>query len=343
MTKKLFGNISSFLMVKKPGATQIQTFQINSTPIAVNNPSEYLDKSGFVFFPFDNTHSQGYFFSDLEPCNLDVEIGDNTGENLFSTEKKDYLSYLNQAKEIIQSGEVSKIVLSKISVVSDYKLANLVAQFKANAIHHVNQFAYFIHCENKFTWFGATPEKLITYHHSENKGETVALAGTRKKEEKQPWGEKEKEEHAFVMSYIQDVLEGVDGVTFELSPIETVQVSAVEHLKATFSFSLKDKISLPILIDKLHPTPAVCGTPKDLALEYIRKLEPHDRKYYTGYLGFFNFEDQTDIFVNLRCAEYRNNSVIIYTGGGITKDSNPEAEWEETELKKSTILSLING
>ena len=118
------------------------------------------------------------------------------------------------------------------------------------------------------------------------------------------------------------------------------------------------------IILALHPTPAVCGLPKELAKDFILRNEKHKRQYYTGFLGELNFKEEiirpstrknqenrayrtlknrTSLYVNLRCMEIRGNRVSIFVGGGITKESVPEMEWEETKDKTRTMLNIIMG
>ena len=96
-----------------------------------------------------------------------------------------------------------------------------------------------------------------------------------------------------------------------------------------------------VLINKLHPTPAVAGTPKDLAIKYINDFEDYDRSYYTGYLGFIDNYD-CDIYVNIRCAKILNDDLTLYVGGGITKDSNPTDEWSEIINKSQIMLNVFH-
>jgi isochorismate synthase len=77
------------------------------------------------------------------------------------------------------------------------------------------------------------------------------------------------------------------------------------------------------------------------ALEFIQKKEKHDREYYAGYLGPVGFTDMLNLYVNLRCLKVYSNCVALYIGGGITLDSVPEEEWQETEIKAETLLSVI--
>ncbi len=97
------------------------------------------------------------------------------------------------------------------------------------------------------------------------------------------------------------------------------------------------------LIAGLHPTPAVCGLPKADAFLLIQKAELHNRKYYTGFLGPWKMENESQLFVNLRCAELGTDKINIYVGGGLTEASNPEAEYQETVHKSKTLLSVIEN
>ena len=112
----------------------------------------------------------------------------------------------------------------------------------------------------------------------------------------------------------------------------------------------------------MHPTPAICGFPKEAAKQFIQENENYNREYYTGFLGEINFLETTNrnsnkrnvennaytavkkvsnIFVNLRCMQIIDQIAIIYVGGGITKDSIPQAEWEETVNKTFTIKNCL--
>lgn len=112
----------------------------------------------------------------------------------------------------------------------------------------------------------------------------------------------------------------------------------------------------------MHPTPAVCGLPKDISKAFILKNENYNREFYTGFLGELNIKERksrnvnrhniendayasvknvSNLYVNLRCMQLVNNHAIVYIGGGITKDSIPEKEWEETVSKSQVIKSIL--
>ena len=92
----------------------------------------------------------------------------------------------------------------------------------------------------------------------------------------------------------------------------------------------------------MHPTPAVCGFPKDAARKFILENEDYDRAYYSGFLGELNWDDSTDLFVNLRCLQVVDGQkVILYVGGGITAESDPKKEWLETVHKAQTMKMVL--
>ena len=116
------------------------------------------------------------------------------------------------------------------------------------------------------------------------------------------------------------------------------------------------------MLESLHPTPAVCGFPREKAREFILENEYSDREFYSGFLGEINLKqevkrssnrrnqenqayasilNQSQIFVNLRCMKLVEGEAEIFIGGGITADSNPTAEWEETVNKSYTIKSVL--
>lgn len=125
----------------------------------------------------------------------------------------------------------------------------------------------------------------------------------------------------------------------------TIRAGNLLHLRTDVQGELKPNTELKKCIDILHPTPAVCGLPKDLAKVFIEENEGYNREFYTGYLGEINYdfntnEIATNLFVNLRCMKIVNQQATIFVGCGITKDSDPDAEWEET-VNKSKIMRQV--
>ena len=125
--------------------------------------------------------------------------------------------------------------------------------------------------------------------------------------------------------------------------IRSISVIAKSSLEISISsFAIDNTSSLKSIIENLHPTPAVCGFHTKEALRIIQSTEKHDRQYYSGFLGPVGMENCISLFVNLRCMRIAGNYLSLFTGAGITKDSVPNKEWKETEMKAVTLLSAIN-
>jgi isochorismate synthase len=200
-----------------------------------------------------------------------------------------------------------------------------------------NAFCYLISSKHFGTWIGATPELLMNQEGMVC--QTVALAGTHGENEVHEWTSKEMEEHQFVVSAIQEALERNECVEIEADGPYVSQAGPVQHLKTDFKALLTKPNAWSIALD-LHPTPAVCGTPRKNAIEAIATREMHHRDLYTGFIGLFE-EGNTNLFVNLRCAQLFPDKAFLYVGGGFTIDSIPDLEWEETEKKAETLARVM--
>ena len=88
----------------------------------------------------------------------------------------------------------------------------------------------------------------------------------------------------------------------------TARAGQLVHLKTDFYFLLKNTDNIGNLLQELHPTPAVCGLPKEDAFRFILENEGYDRSYYSGFIGWLDTEGHTDLYVNLRCMEIKPGS-----------------------------------
>ena len=95
------------------------------------------------------------------------------------------------------------------------------------------------------------------------------------------------------------------------------------------------------LIDSLHPTPAICGVPKWPATNFIGENEGYNRAFYAGYLGEINRNNETNLYVNLRCMQITQDHISLYIGGGITAASIAEKEWDETVFKAEVMKKIL--
>lgn len=187
-------------------------------------------------------------------------------------------------------------------------------------------------------WMGATPEILLDYSHGHIS--TMALAGTRAAGSEEPWDMKNVREHAFVTDYILDVFarQGVEATA--LSPV-SLRHGAVEHICTRISADAPMHFNLAEMIDALNPTPAVAGMPLNVALKEIEAIEDTPRRCYAGWVAV-KTAGAVKMYVNLRCAHISPEGWCVYAGGGITAESDAEAEWRETEAKALPLLEILN-
>ena len=235
----------------------------------------------------------------------------------------------------LSSGELEKVVLSRIKKISfnTKEILNYLFYLKAS---NTNAFTYLITSPQTGTWVGATPEKLI--QGTAGAFHTMALAGTQPHDalNKPRWSSKEIQEHEIVANEIEDVMKKKTS-DYSRKERQNHKSGSVVHLKTEFTFATGD---VNAFISTLHPTSAIAGKPKDLAVNHIKESESHKRELYTGYLGFKR-EQESHYFVNLRCMQVHKETASLYLGGGITKESILEEEWAETEDKAKSLLSPL--
>ncbi len=259
-------------------------------------------------------------------------------------EKESFKTLVKKGVEAIKNGDFKKVVLSRSEV---HKMPNLDIELllKGLQFNYPNAFNYCFYHPKIGLWIGATPEQLL--QKEDLKIKTVSLAGTQLFSESIVWESKEKQEQQFVTDFIVASLKEFCN-EISVSEPYTYKAGTIAHIKTDIKTKLISKNDLGKLISKLHPTPAVCGLPKDVAKQFIIKNEGYNRKFYTGFLGELNIDcltfkkENSDLFVNLRCMDFENNLATIYVGCGITKDSNAENEFIETVNKSMTIRKIVN-
>ncbi len=258
--------------------------------------------------------------------------------------KDDYLVLLKKTIAQIKANIFDKVVISRTittEIPESFDIAQMLLELKANAD---NAFVYLISTPETGIWMGASPEILLS---KKNKNyQTVSLAGTvpLKKARSYKWSVKSKREQEIVTKFIESQLINFKIHDFIRKGPFTEPASWVAHLKTTFEFSI-DKLNgqFSSFVDAIHLSPAVCGNPKDEAKAFIIQNETHRREYYTGFLGAWNLEQKLQLFVNIRCLKIIGRKAVLFVGGGITANSVPEKEWEETNDKAKTLLSIISN
>lgn len=252
--------------------------------------------------------------------------------------------------EIRRTDTFQKVVLSRKKEIAIPAGFDAVEHFRKICKKYPSLFCSLVYLpqENQ-VWIGASPEVMIT-QNQQGIFKTMALAGTQSAFDRNGqeiscgeamWRQKEIEEQALVSRYIINCFKKIRVREFEEIGPKTIQAGNLMHLQTTFQVD-SHRINFPqiasVMLDLLHPTSAVCGMPKEEALQFIQQNEPYKRGLYSGYLGPVNLNQQTNLFVNLRSLCITDNRINLFAGCGITADSDPEKEWKETEMKFKTII-----
>ncbi|WP_224490301.1 chorismate-binding protein [Robertkochia flava] len=345
-TAKLFDTLTSvwkedrpFVVYTFPGQNEVHAC-VQHTKAVI--PSGSLDRKGFVFEPFHEGHPGVLIPSDEEYTALyDPESPELKPVAVLKEDRPEgHINLIRRALEALRTGVLEKVVLSRRITLPDPGKAPFEV-FQNLLQGYPGAFRYLWHHPGVGTWLGATPETLLRVRNGEV--QTMSLAGTQpyKGTLEVEWGAKEKEEQAMVTrSILENMAPHVAEVT--AGNTSTVKAGNLLHLLTPIRATLRAGESpLVNIVKVLHPTPAVCGLPRETAKAFILDHEGYDRKYYTGYLGPVDPGYRTDLFVNLRCMEMSGMQYHLYVGGGITRDSDPQAEWEETVNKSATMRSVL--
>jgi len=340
--KNQFEQNLPFVIYKKPNDTYvIGIFQKNNALFEVNDFTE----KGFIFASFDG--SKKLLIPKNESEIISVILDKNKADILEKeydlpneSDRNNFENLVAKGIQAIKNNEFKKVVLSRKETV-DLVDFDLVATFEKLVQLYPSTFVYCFFHPKVGLWLGATPEQLLK--SKDFMFETIALAGTQKDNGSDDvfWHKKEEEEQQFVTDYILEILSEVAFDVLVSKPY-SVKAGSIWHIKTDISGVLNSDFGLQQVIQLLHPTPAVCGLPKEKSKAFILENENYDRTFYTGFLGELNMENKTDLFVNLRCMEICDLQANLFMGCGITKDSIPEKEWEESINKSLTMKRVLD-
>tara|TARA_B100000508_G_scaffold141093_1_gene146652 strand:- start:176229 stop:177209 length:981 start_codon:yes stop_codon:yes gene_type:complete len=326
--------MSGFLAYKFPGSEKV----VKSGKWEKTSMQE-LPEDHFFLTDFSKRNCYSFFPSNASTDMDKQTLFYNTMNDVFVANRNAYLNGLDVFIHEFEPRGIEKAVFSRINAVNRNGNDDPYELFENFAEKYGDEALVYLASDSKFgTWMGATPETLL--HGGKLGIRSMALAGT-KEDEETPWTDKEYHEQKLVADYVEEIIGSQSPDKFEKSEVETVKNGSVYHLRTNYSFEMPP-YKWNGLIDALHPTPAVCGTPRELAYELIQTFEPHDRNFYTGLVGIKGLTN-LEVFVNLRCMQVLDDHYALYVGGGITKDSDLASEWHETEIKSQTLLSVIEG
>ncbi|MFF2136331.1 isochorismate synthase [Streptomyces sp. NPDC058193] len=265
---------------------------------------------------------------------------------------REYSDAVAAAVKRMRAGEFDKVVLARTLELTSARDLDLPAMLSRLARRDPDGYTFAVPSGPGRTLVGASPELLV----ARRGGRLVAnpLAGSAQRS-----GDlaedvrraaalldspKDLHEHAVVVDAIREALAPFC-VTLDVPERPTlVRTAAMWHLSTTLTGELRDPSSTALdLASALHPTPAVCGTPTDVARQVIADSEPFDRGAYTGMVGWQDADGDGDWVVTIRCAKAEGRTLRLFAGAGVVAESSPAAETAETGAKFRTFLSAVGA
>ncbi|MGH3108992.1 MAG: isochorismate synthase [Rubrobacter sp.] len=247
---------------------------------------------------------------------------------------------VERALSAFSEGRLGKVVLARraeFGFCRDLDPTLLLESLKAAT---PGCFHFYAEPESGTAFLGASPERL--FRREGRSVESEAVAGTRPRgvssaedeglREDLLYSAKDRSEHTYVSKGIREALEPLCEELEIEDSVSEMMLARGRHLRSKVSGRLRDGVTDAELLDAMHPTPAVGGHPRSEALEQIHALEPFDRGWYAGPVGWIG-QDASEFAVGIRSGLVRGRTLALFSGAGIVAGSVPDEEWAEIEQK----------
>lgn len=347
-------------------ATQISALLSSLSSLTTPSSAPQTDSTESNSTGAGAKHEQPEFTGSELPADIRERWGELAGD---SSAYARYCQAFAAFMQELSAGGCGKLVLSRQQSVSlPAHFAALQAWARACSLYP-NMMVSLVATKDGGMWLGSSPEILLSGSGAAFR--TVALAGTMPLSpasgqqqsndaavlpQLSDWSPKNRTEQQIVVDYIASLLQQHASCYSVVGPF-TARAGKVVHLKSEFAFKLKTPSALAAMVEALHPTPAVCGLPKERAFAFIQAHECYNRSYYAGIVGPFNYQEHTALYVNLRCLRLEEpccsllplsatadelpvRHATLFAGGGILSSSEVQDEFKETCAKMATLYDL---
>ncbi|MCS7054319.1 MAG: isochorismate synthase [Ignavibacterium sp.] len=350
-------------------------FNINKLPIVIGYhkfPSKIIDEiwsdfkdsewiiPQYIFLRNKDATYLINFFDDSNQIKLEQLVEESNFRNstnskfgkLYQKETDDFVKWKNfvsEAIDLIKNGRLSKIVVSRkkqFKLLSEIDYSGL---FETINKTYPDCFNFLIKSNNSI-FFGSTPELLVQLEKNRFKSE--ALAGSIRRGlndyEDKYYSElllsdkKNLLEHQIVVDYLQSQLSNIVTNFYVDDKPKIKKLRNIQHLNTEVFGEILPEKNIFHIIKTIFPTPAVCGIPKQVALDELANIERFERGIFTGILGWLNFNSQAEFCVALRCGLVYKNYLTAFAGCGIVENSVDIDEFNETELKINSIIDFFD-
>ena len=273
-------------------------------------------------------------------------------ENIFIAKKElpfeKWADLIDKARHEILQGHLKKVVLARETELC-FKDKIDVSQMLARLYTQQADSYIFLLRKAGESFIGATPERLVFLENQEIL--SACVAGTKKRgkteAEDKALGkqlladDKNLREHNFVVEKVQEIMvECCDTYIIQEKP-SLLKSKFIQHLYTPVKGRLKQNIDLFSVIEKMHPTPALGGMPKEKALQFLREEEPFERGWYGAPIGWFDCRENGEFIVGIRSGLVQNQKLTLFAGCGVVVDSDAKMEYEETALKLKPMLESL--
>jgi menaquinone-specific isochorismate synthase len=257
---------------------------------------------------------------------------------------------INDATTRMKNGDLNKVVLSRVAEARFKRRFTVDAALNYLAEAYPETYRFIFEPRPYHAFFGATPELLVKVKH--RKAHTMALAGSIQRGDTPEAdsqyaqalldSEKDRYEHQLVIDGIHTRLEPL-AKSVKVGETGIMQLSNIQHIHTPISATLHRADGVIPVVDALHPTPALGGDPAEIAMNLISHYEPVPRGWYAAPVGWIDRRLDGEFGVAIRSAVAQEKRVWLYAGAGIVKDSDPQKEWDETQLKFTPMLDALNA
>lgn len=276
-------------------------------------------------FPESYRHARG------EPVALELRAS-----------RPDFEARVQRALDAIASGHLQKVVLARpldAEGPSPFDVVDVLARLREQ---NPRCATFLFRAPDDTCFLGATPETLCRVDGQVL--ETEALAGTAAPGQADGLRghDKDVREHASVVGYLAAALKPLaEQVSSDAEPA-LLTLKNVVHLRTGFRAELRPGVTPAQVVEALHPTPAVGGSPRERALSFLVEHEGLDRGWYAGPVGWVG-PGRAHLMVALRSARVKGAKARLFVGVGLVAGSNADSEWRETEMKSLAMLRALGG
>ncbi|GAB1421445.1 isochorismate synthase MenF [Anaerolineales bacterium] len=256
---------------------------------------------------------------------------------------------IESARRLMQAGQLNKVVLSRIAEIQFNDTIDIIQALDYLEKHYAACYRFLYEPRPRHAFYGASPEIIINVQG--DSFQTMALAGSMKRgqtpAEDQALGQqlledpKEAYEHQLVIDQIEQRL-GPLTSQLDIGQTGLYKLSNIQHIYTPIKGRLKKANGVLPLLQLLHPTPALGGDPREIAIDLIRHSEPVPRGWYAAPVGYLDSQLDGCFAVAIRSAIAQEKRVWLYAGAGIVQESQPEKEWQETALKFKPMLEALH-